>query len=55
MKHRFTHRHNFGGTVDSICHQCFRTIATAEHEADLERVEQDHVCNLKDVRRDAGP
>lgn len=41
----FSHRFNADGTVDSICHGCFLTIATATREADLEDCECSHVCN----------
>jgi len=41
----FSHRFNTGdGTVDSICHCCFKTVATATREADLEIPEQRHTC-----------
>lgn len=47
----FTHRFNRDSTVDSICHVCFRTVCTATREADLEAVEQRHVCGPNDKLR----
>ena len=41
----FSHRHNPDGTVDSICRQCFVTIAKAQDESELYRVERLHTCN----------
>ena len=40
----FTHRFHSDG-VDSICPQCFVTIATVQEEMDLEPFEQEHVCD----------
>lgn len=46
MNHGFSHRFNAGdGTVDSICHRCFKTVAIATREADLEIPEQKHTCD----------
>lgn len=42
---KFTHRLNSDGTVDSICHQCFATIAKAAQESDLCVQERLHSCN----------
>jgi len=45
MNHAFSHRFNTGdGTVDSICHCCFKTVATATQEADLDNPERKHTC-----------
>jgi len=52
MDRAFTHRFNSGdGTVDSICHRCFRTVATATREADLQTAEQKHACAPEDKLR----
>jgi hypothetical protein len=44
---RFPRRHNPHGTIDSICPECFATVATEKNEADLEAHEKAHVplCN----------
>ena len=48
----YTHRFNRNGdTVDSICHDCFRTVGTATREADLEVLEQRHTCSPDDQLR----
>jgi hypothetical protein len=44
---RYAHRYNLNGTTDSICKECFSTIATAIWEADLERAERTHVCESR--------
>jgi len=44
---RFSHRENGDGTFDSICHQCFATIATADSEQELLEEERDHVCDTE--------
>lgn len=41
----FSHRHNSNGTVDSICHQCFITVATEPVEVNLATRERAHACN----------
>ena len=41
---QFLHRLNEDGTIDSICRDCFLTIATALSESDLEREERKHRC-----------
>jgi len=33
------------GTIDSICRECFITVATAVSESVLEREERNHKCN----------
>jgi hypothetical protein len=38
----FPHRQNADGSFDSICSECFRTIATASTEAQLEAAERVH-------------
>ncbi len=42
---KFSHRPNQDGTFDSICHQCFVTVASMRDEADLGRKERLHSCN----------
>jgi|HubBroStandDraft_1064217.scaffolds.fasta_scaffold08867_3 hypothetical protein len=42
---RFPHRHNSNGTVDSICTECFATVATALDESELSTRESAHVCD----------
>jgi len=41
----FPHRHNRDGVIDSICSECFLTIASARVERHLARYERSHVCN----------
>lgn len=41
---RYARRYNRDGSTDSICRECFMTIATATWEADLERAEEKHDC-----------
>ena len=41
----FSHRHNPDGTVDSICRECFMTVAKAQDESDLFRMERQHTCS----------
>jgi hypothetical protein len=40
----FPHRRNPNGSFDSICTQCFRTIATAAAETELKAAESAHKC-----------
>ena len=40
----FVHRFNVDGTVDSICRQCFATVATARRESELLSQEDHHIC-----------
>ena len=40
----FPHRRNPDGSFDSICPNCFRTVATRRNEADLAQTEREHVC-----------
>jgi hypothetical protein len=42
---RLAHCDNHDGSVDSICTIFFVTVATSQWEADLDKAEQDHVCN----------
>lgn len=41
----FSHRHNPDGTFDSICRECFITVATTQYESELASKERSHVCN----------
>lgn len=41
----FARRPNEDGSMDSICRQCFATIATATWEEELRRAELAHVCD----------
>jgi hypothetical protein len=43
----FPHRRNPDGSFDSICTECFRTVATAPAEAQLEAAETVHPDNCK--------
>ena len=40
----FSHRFNTDGTVDSICRECYVTIATEQFETDLLAEEHAHRC-----------
>ncbi len=42
---QFVHRLNDDGTIDSICRECFVTVATAVSESALEREERKHICD----------
>jgi hypothetical protein len=48
MTHRpepfFPHRQNRDGSFDSICLQCFATVANAMDVAELGSYEKEHVC-----------
>jgi hypothetical protein len=41
----FTHRPNPDGTTATFCNKCFKTVASAQWEAELERAERTHVCD----------
>jgi hypothetical protein len=41
---QFVHRVNDDGTIDSICRQCFVTVATATSASVLEGEERKHNC-----------
>jgi hypothetical protein len=47
----FPHRHNRNGSFDSICTQCFMTVATKSNEAELRGPENAHVCSGFDLGR----
>jgi len=42
---QFIHRLNEDGTIDSICGDCFITVATARSCSALEHEERKHCCN----------
>ena len=42
---QFLHRINNDGTIDSICRECFITVATARFGSALAREEQRHSCD----------
>jgi len=43
--HSFIRRSNDDATIDSICSRCFATVGPSLQQADLERAEQNHICN----------
>jgi hypothetical protein len=45
----FAHRHNPDGSFDSICAQCFETLATESTEAELLAAESAHECKGFDL------
>ncbi len=47
----FRHRENSDGTFDSICLQCFQTIANVKDERDLFVFEGNHICEGFDLGR----
>lgn len=47
----FPHRRNPDGTFDSICTQCFVTVATEGTEAELQSAERSHACQGLDLGR----
>ncbi|HEY2472469.1 MAG TPA: hypothetical protein VGI45_32090 [Terracidiphilus sp.] len=51
MTGKFTHRFNADGTVDSVCHCCFRTVGPVEIESALATLEEEHVCDPDDLLR----
>ena len=48
---QFIHRLNDDGTIDSICRECFVTVATALSPADLQRDEHQHKCETSLLER----
>jgi hypothetical protein len=48
---KFTHRLNDDGTIDSICRECFLTVATALSRSDLEQREREHTCDAALLER----
>jgi len=51
---KFIHRINEDGSIDSICRDCFVTIATGRSRADLESQERLHACEPMLLDRYAG-
>jgi hypothetical protein len=47
-KARFPHRHNSDGSYDSICAECYATVAKVQSEGDLAEHESAHVCQPVD-------
>jgi len=41
---KFARRRNRDSSIDSICTQCFQTIASADREEDLALHEEKHIC-----------
>jgi hypothetical protein len=53
----YPHRRNSDGTFDSICPECFRTVARVSIEVELAAAEAAHRCDawrLEELRRDRG-
>ena len=48
---QFTHRLNDDGTMDSICRECFTTVATAKSSSALEPLEHKHRCDASLLER----
>ena len=48
---KFPHRVNSDGTIDSICPDCFVTVASAENDDSLMKFERMHVCRKEDLAR----
>ncbi len=40
----FARRWNNDGSIDSICYSCYRTVASAHTEVELQSAEQQHNC-----------
>lgn len=54
--HDYAHRRNPGGTVDSICLYCFRTVATVAVIEELRTPETTHRCPIKtEVKSKSSP
>ena len=49
---QFARRENRDGTFDSICSECFQTIATSRRVALLENAERAHACDPLELERD---
>jgi hypothetical protein len=49
MESKFAQRSHDDGSVDSICLQCYRTIAVTLRESDREALEASHVCTVMDL------
>jgi hypothetical protein len=46
----FLHRFNHEGNWESMCSECFLTVAKAKLETDLEAHEENHVCEGQDLK-----
>jgi len=44
MKSLFAHRHTADNKYDSVCLQCYQTIATEGTERELDKAERIHLC-----------
>jgi hypothetical protein len=42
---RFVHRTNIDGMLVSFCSHCYCSIAISRDTAELERAEQEHICD----------
>ena len=51
QKEPFPRRLNADGSYDSICPRCFLTIARGSSERELDDAEQNHACELQELRR----
>jgi hypothetical protein len=49
----YPHRRNRDGSFDSICLNCFATLATAKTEADLLELDKRHICQPATVSQRA--
>jgi hypothetical protein len=47
----FARRFNPNSTIDSICLNCYQTVATERYEADLIAADQAHVCAAIELER----
>ncbi len=52
---QFVHRFNEDGTIDSICRDCFVTVATDISTSHLELEERKHKCDLSLIDRYKNP
>ena len=43
----FAYRHNSDSTIEAICLTCFLTVATADNDAELQRLASGHKCPMK--------
>lgn len=43
----FVHRPNRNRAIESVCNRCNAIVATSQVRADLERAEQEHVCETR--------
>jgi len=48
---QFIHRLNKDGTIDSICRDCFITVATSTLRSALQSKEREHRCNAALLER----